>query len=105
MKNSGEQVKAITLLAVLVAVSTGAVRADDIESRLSKQQGRIGKAQGNKKLSGSQVTRADNFDYKITAEEQEMKTKNHGKLTRRDKAKLNRQINRNTRTINRELKK
>ncbi len=104
MKASG-QLKTMTLLLVSILFSASTVQADNIESRVAKQQGRVGKAHANKNLSAAAVTRADNFSYKITAEEQKMKTKHHGKLTRRDKAKLNRQLNNNARTISREEKR
>ncbi len=103
MKNS-VLLKTVSLVAASLAFSASAAFADDIESRVAKQQGRVGKLHANKKLSAQEVTKADNFSYKITAEEQKMKTAHHGKLTRRDKAKLNRQINNNAREISRETK-
>lgn len=93
------------LAAIFSVFLTNSVLANDIESRISNQQGKIGSLKASKKLNGAQTSRADNFTYKITQEEQKMKTRHHGKLTARDKAKLNRQLNRNDRIINREKKK
>ncbi len=87
---------------ILSFICSSVSMADDIESRVARQQGKIGNKRSDKKLSAAQAARADNMSYKITSEEQEMKTKHQGKLTRRDKAKLNRQLNRNDRIINRQ---
>ncbi len=84
----------------LVNVFIPSVLADDIDSRIARQQGKIGKLQGRKKISAEQAARADRLTYKVTAEEQKMKTRHHGKLTLRDKAKLNRQLNRNNSKMN-----
>lgn len=102
-------VYALSSTAIMLLCLSPIASADNpgtgIESRIARQQGKIGNKRASKKISAEQASRADNATYRIANQEQEMRTKHHGKLTRRDKAKLNRELNRNDRIINGETKK
>lgn len=76
--------------------------AENFEGRFARQQARSGNRRAEKKLTAGESARADNRDYKLNQEEFAMKSKHHGKLTRRDKAILNRQMHRNERIMNNE---
>lgn len=78
----------------------GPVEADNINSRLEHQQGKIAKQQGKKKISAYRAAKADENCYKMLGEEQKMRDRHHGKLTRRDKNRLNRRMNRNAGNFN-----
>ena len=88
-----------------IAPLSSAENKADIESRISAQQGKIGNKRANKKITAAQASRADNLTYRVSNEEAKMRNKHQGNLTRRDKAKLNRMLNRNDRILNRETAK
>jgi hypothetical protein len=95
--------KQLALMAAL-AISYGSLalpaHADDINSRLENQYGRVGKGLSKKKkVNRAQEMKADDKQYAIAAEEQNMKSRHGGKLTKADKRKLNRQLNNNSRRI------
>lgn len=85
-------------------VSIPSSQADDISTRIARQQGKIAKMQGKKKISAGTANRADSFTYRISEQEQKMKDRHQGRLTRRDRARLNRELNRNNNMINKSSK-
>lgn len=88
--------KAGIFLALMgLAFTTTCAQADNIDNRIQRQQGHIANKRKNKKISVDQAVRADNATYRIQGEEQRMRDRHHGKLTRNDRIRLNRQLNRN----------
>jgi hypothetical protein len=89
----------ISLISAPAAISGEGV--NDINSRLENQSGRIGDGLGQKKHKKDEkkLMRADDASYKIEAQEQAMRTRHGGKLTRHDQRVLNRRLNRNSRRI------
>src|SRR6185295_9843724 len=98
MKNS-RVITVLSSLAVLSVLVTPVAIADNIDNRIQKQQGQAGKMNANKRMNAGNAKAADNATYRIQAEEQKLKDKHGGQLTRADKRKLNRQLNRNERLI------
>jgi hypothetical protein len=74
-------------------------RVTEINSRMEEQSGRIQHGKGKHKMSVGQQTRADEADYRIAAQEQAMRGRHNGKLTKHDQRVLNRKLNRNSRRI------
>lgn len=73
--------------------------ADDIDRRLERQSGRVQNGKKHHKLSPEQQAKRDEADYRVASEAMTMRGKNNGKLTRRDRRQLNRQLNCNSRRI------
>jgi hypothetical protein len=79
-----------------------AARADNAEhfnNRFERQSERIDK--GGKKMTQKEKMRHDDAEYRMENEMQRMRSKN-GKLSPRDRRRLNRQLNRNSRGIRRD---
>jgi len=92
-----------SIAGLLVLIATGAsqpVLADRFENRMAGQEGEAGKRHSKKKMSAAAQARADNATYKMAGQDFKMRTKNHGKLTRHDQHKLNRELNNNQGRIN-----
>jgi hypothetical protein len=75
--------------------------ADRFNSRFERQSERIDKGRGKRKMTPAEQTRHDEAEYRMENEMQRMRTKN-GKLSVRDRRRLNRQLNRNSRGIRRD---
>jgi hypothetical protein len=97
--------KTTALLALLLACCTLAPcsyaghRVKQINGRLEDQSGRIAAGFDQKNKNKRQLMRADNASYRASTEEQAMRTRHGGKLTRHDQNVLNRQLNRNSARI------
>ena len=98
--------RAIVPVAVAVAVMAGFVLTNSdaqarrsINSRLEEQSGRIGQGLDKKGTNKAQDRRADEASYRIAAQEQAMRTKHNGHLTKHDQRKLRRELNGNSRRI------
>ena len=74
-------------------------RQAQVNSRIENQQGRVARKGSKKKMSTAQQMRADEATYRMTDEEQRMKTRHKGRLTRRDQRILNNQLDRNNARI------
>jgi len=74
-------------------------RTTQINNRLGDQSGRIQRGKGKHKMTPSQQARADERDYRIEAQEQTMRGKHGGHLTKQDQRRLNHELNRNSRRI------
>ena len=77
-------------------------QGDYFNNRERNQERRTQKAKKNHKMSADEQARADERTYKAESEENRMRGEHKGKLTRHDRRKLNRQLNRNSRRIRNE---
>jgi hypothetical protein len=77
-------------------------RVTQVNSRFADQTGRIQRGKGKHKMTPAQQTRANEAVYRMVNEQQNMRSRHHGKLTERDQRSLNRQLDRNSRQINRD---
>jgi hypothetical protein len=87
----------ISYLFVMPEANAGR-RVEEINSRLENQSGRV-PGKGKHKMTTGEQIRADEADYRIANQEQRMRTRHHGKLTKHDQRVLNRELNRNSRRI------
>jgi len=94
-------IRSLALAAVLLISCLPAANADDIDRRLERQSGRIQNGKKHHKLSPEQQARRDEVDYRVASEAMTMRGKNNGRLTRRERRQLNRELNRNSRQIRR----
>jgi hypothetical protein len=93
------RIRNLALAAVLLISCLPSANADDINRRLERQSGRIQNGKKHHKLSPEEQARRDEATYRVASEEMTMRGKHNGKLTRRDRRQLNRELNRNSRRI------
>jgi hypothetical protein len=98
-----------TSMAVLMGLSllaciqpADAKRVDQVDNRFERQSERITNGVDHKKMNAGEQTRRDEADYRMENEQQNMRNRHGGKLTRGDQRRLNRQLNRNSRKIHRD---
>ena len=91
----------LVAIGALVAIpqQAQADRTTQINNRLENQSGRIQRGKGKHKMNAGQQTAADERDYRIEAQEQAMRAKHGGNLTKQDQRRLNRELNGNSRRI------
>lgn len=89
-------------LALSLALSVPALAQDgntQVDQRLDKQQQRIEKGEQNGKLTPAETKRLEKREAKVKAREQRMEKRDNGQLTKKDQAKLNRQLNKDSKAI------
>ena len=84
------------LVSGTISAAHAGPRVTEVNSRLEEQSGRVQHGKRKHKMSAGQQTRADEADYRIAAQEQTMRGKHNGKLTKHDQRVLNRKLNRNS---------
>ena len=80
----------------LACLPSDANRVGQVNSRLENQSGRSTRAATKGKTSPEATVRADEAQYRMSAEQQNMRSRHGGRLTKRDQRRLNRQLNRNS---------
>lgn len=99
---SMKNLKVLPLVAGLLLSfgSSQIVQADNFTDRAANQEGKAGRRKAGHKMSAAAEARADNKSYRVAGQDFKMRTKHHGKLTRGDRHKLNRELNNNNARIN-----
>ncbi len=104
--------KAILPVAALLAVATAAPafaqedqghpRVNEIQGRVDNQQTHINQGLGKGQLTQGQAARDSARDARVERQLQRDEAKHGGHITKGEQAKLNRELNRNSRAIHRQ---
>ncbi len=80
----------------------GHPRVNEIQGRIDNQQNQINQGLGNNQMTGKQAARDDARDARVERQLQRDELKHGGHITKGEQAKLNRELNRNSRAIYRQ---
>ena len=81
------------------AVDPDHPRVNQVNSRLTNQQNRIGNGVKNDKLTPGQTAHLENNEQKIANEEKKDMAKHGGHLTKQEQARINHQLNQQSKQI------
>jgi hypothetical protein len=77
-------------------------RVNEIQGRIDNQEGRINQGLGKGQITPGQASRDSARDARVERQLQHDEAKHGGHITKREQARLNRELNRNSRAIHRQ---
>ena len=90
------------VFAQAVADDPGHPRVNEIQSRIDNQESRINQGLGQGQMTGKQAARDEARDARVERQLQRDEAKHGGHITKREQAKLNRELNHNSRAIHKQ---
>ncbi len=81
------------------AIDPGHPRVNEIQGRIDNQENRVNQGIGQGQINGRQAARDDARDARVERQLQRDEAKHGGHITKGEQAKLNRELNHNSRAI------
>ena len=93
--------KHVFVAVLTLAAATAFAQQGEVNKRIENQKDRIEAGVDQGQLTDKEAARVERHDKEIHAQEKKDRKENGGNLTNKEKAQLNRELNRNSRQIHR----